>query len=156
MVFGAGMATKKSVGTLGEADLKGKKVFVRADLNVPLDDAQKITDDTRIRASVPTIKFLLEKGAKVILASHLVSDHRAVAVHVLPSLFHALSSQCSICAFPEGWVSGLANVRFEQLVLRIGSWVGREWDAVPCHNGNIYQFDIKFSFVTSVVLMLWW
>jgi hypothetical protein len=71
--FGAGMATKRSVGTLGEADLKGKKVFVRADLNVPLDDAQKITDDTRIRASVPTIKFLLEKGAKVVLASHLVS-----------------------------------------------------------------------------------
>jgi hypothetical protein len=67
------MATKRSVGTLGEADLKGKKVFVRADLNVPLDDAQKITDDTRIRASVPTIKFLLEKGAKVVLASHLVS-----------------------------------------------------------------------------------
>uniref|UniRef100_A0A0A9HQW0 Phosphoglycerate kinase n=1 Tax=Arundo donax TaxID=35708 RepID=A0A0A9HQW0_ARUDO len=65
------MATKRSVGTLGEADLRGKKVFVRADLNVPLDDAQKITDDTRIRASVPTIKFLLEKGAKVILASHL-------------------------------------------------------------------------------------
>ncbi|KAG2656283.1 hypothetical protein PVAP13_1KG072100 [Panicum virgatum] len=65
------MATKRSVGTLGEADLKGKKVFVRADLNVPLDDAQKITDDTRIRASVPTIKFLLEKGAKVVLASHL-------------------------------------------------------------------------------------
>ncbi|WVZ77746.1 hypothetical protein U9M48_025573 [Paspalum notatum var. saurae] len=67
------MATKRSVGTLGEADLRGKKVFVRADLNVPLDDAQKITDDTRIRASVPTVKFLLEKGAKVILASHLAS-----------------------------------------------------------------------------------
>jgi phosphoglycerate kinase len=46
---------------------------VRADLNVPLDDAQKITDDTRIRASIPTIKFLIDKGAKVILASHLVS-----------------------------------------------------------------------------------
>jgi phosphoglycerate kinase len=75
LAFGAGMATKRSVGTLGEADLKGKKVLVRADLNVPLDDAQKITDDTRIRASVPTVKFLLEKGAKVILASHLVSDH---------------------------------------------------------------------------------
>jgi len=55
---------KKSVGTLGEADLKGKKVFVRVDLNVPLD-GKKITDDTRIRASVPTIKYLQEKGAKV-------------------------------------------------------------------------------------------
>ena len=68
------MATKRSVGSLGEADLKGKKVFVRADLNVPLDDAQKITDDNRIRASIPTIKYLLEKGAKVILASHLVRE----------------------------------------------------------------------------------
>jgi len=77
---GSDMATKRSVGTLGEADLKGKKVFVRADLNVPLDDAQKITDDTRIRASVPTIKFLLEKGAKVILASHLVSHPTYPAV----------------------------------------------------------------------------
>ena len=68
------MATKRSVGTLTEADLKGKKVFLRADLiNVPLDDDQNITDDTRIRASVPTIKFLTEKGAKVILDSHPVS-----------------------------------------------------------------------------------
>lgn len=63
---------KKSVGDLTEADLKGKKVFVRADLNVPLDDNQKITDDTRVRAAVPTIKYLIEKGAKVILSSHLV------------------------------------------------------------------------------------
>lgn len=55
---------KKSVSTLGEGDLKGKRVFVRCDLNVPLD-GKKITDDTRIRASVPTIKYLAEKGAKV-------------------------------------------------------------------------------------------
>jgi phosphoglycerate kinase len=66
------MATKRSVGTLTEADLAGKRVFLRADLNVPLDENQRITDDNRIRASVPTIKFLMEKGAKVILASHLV------------------------------------------------------------------------------------
>jgi phosphoglycerate kinase len=63
---------KKSVGDLTAADLKGKKVFVRADLNVPLDENQKITDDTRIRAAVPTIKYLISKGAKVILSSHLV------------------------------------------------------------------------------------
>lgn len=63
---------KKSVGDLSPAELKGKKVFVRADLNVPLDDNQNITDDTRIRAAVPTIKHLITNGAKVILSSHLV------------------------------------------------------------------------------------
>lgn len=63
---------KKSVGDLTSADLKGKKVFVRADLNVPLDGDQNITDDTRIRAAVPTIKYLINNGAKVILSSHLV------------------------------------------------------------------------------------
>merc|ERR1719261_648903 len=61
---------KKSVGDLTEADLKGKKVLVRCDLNVPLD-GKTITDDTRIRASIPTVKYLQEKGAKVLLASHL-------------------------------------------------------------------------------------
>jgi hypothetical protein len=43
-----------------------------ADLNVPLDKEQNITDDTRIRAAVPTLKYLLDKGAKVLLTSHLV------------------------------------------------------------------------------------
>merc|ERR1719424_1809253 len=61
---------KKSVGDMKDADLEGKKVLVRCDLNVPLD-GKTITDDTRIRASVPTVKYLMEKGAKVLLASHL-------------------------------------------------------------------------------------
>ncbi|XP_022845651.1 phosphoglycerate kinase, chloroplastic [Olea europaea var. sylvestris] len=68
---GVASMAKKSVGDLTAADLKGKKVFVRADLNVPLDDNQNITDDTRIRAAVPTIKHLISNGAKVILSSHL-------------------------------------------------------------------------------------
>merc|ERR1719316_1936557 len=61
---------KKSVGDMTEADLKGKKVLVRCDLNVPLD-GKTITDDTRIRASVPTVKYLKDAGAKVLLSSHL-------------------------------------------------------------------------------------
>ena len=63
---------KRSVGDLKEAELKGKVVFVRADLNVPLDDKFNITDDTRIRAAIPTIKYLIGNGAKVVLTSHLV------------------------------------------------------------------------------------
>eukprot|EP00958_Prasinococcus_capsulatus_P004220 scaffold389_cov382-Prasinococcus_capsulatus_cf.AAC.30 len=77
-------AAKKSVGDLdtlltssgwvcaaGEAELKGKVVFVRADLNVPLDGDLNISDDTRIRAAVPTLKYLVDNGAKVLLTSHL-------------------------------------------------------------------------------------
>ena len=64
------LEAKKSVADMTEADLKGKKVLIRCDLNVPLKDGV-IGDDTRIRASVPTVKYLLEKGASVAMCSHL-------------------------------------------------------------------------------------
>lgn len=58
------------IQTLSMADLSNKKILLRADFNVPLDQG-KISDDTRITATIPTIKYLIEKGAKVILLSHL-------------------------------------------------------------------------------------
>ena len=57
--------------TVKDIELKGKKVFVRCDFNVPMDENQNITDNTRIVAALPTIKYLLEQNCKIILASHL-------------------------------------------------------------------------------------
>ncbi|XP_028052591.1 phosphoglycerate kinase, cytosolic-like [Camellia sinensis] len=123
------MATKKRVGTLKETDLKGKKVFVRVDLNVPLDDNLNIIDDTRVRAAVPTIKYLMGHGAKVILASHLGCPKGATPKYSLKPLVPRLSEllgievkmandcigeevQIMVAEIPEGGVPLLENVRF--------------------------------------------
>jgi len=57
--------------TIEELNIKGKKVFIRADFNVPLDDNLSITDDRRIRSTLPTIDYAIDEGAKILLASHL-------------------------------------------------------------------------------------
>jgi phosphoglycerate kinase len=59
------------IRTVDELDVKGKRVFVRVDFNVPLGDDGHVTDDARIRAAIPTLKWLLAHDAKVIVASHL-------------------------------------------------------------------------------------
>ncbi|XP_031500893.1 phosphoglycerate kinase, chloroplastic [Nymphaea colorata] len=120
---------KRSVGDLTEADLRGKRVFVRVDLNVPLDDHQRITDDTRIRASIPTIKYLVDRGAKVILASHLGRPKGVTPKYSLLPLVPRLSEllgfrveraedcigaevEKQVASLPEGRVLLLENVRF--------------------------------------------
>ncbi|XP_002513352.2 phosphoglycerate kinase, cytosolic [Ricinus communis] len=125
------MATKKSVSSLKEADLKGKRVFVRVDLNVPLDDYLNITDDTRIRAAVPTIKYLMDHGARVILCTHLGRPKGVTPKYSLKPLVPRLSellgvevkmaSDCIgeeveklVAEIPEGGVLLLENVRFHK------------------------------------------
>ena len=56
--------------SLDKTHLEGKKVLVRVDFNVPLNESGQITDDTRIRAAIPTIEYLINNSAKVILAAH--------------------------------------------------------------------------------------
>ena len=75
-------AAKKSVGDLKKSELEGKRVLVRSDLNVPMDADKNITDDTRIRAAIPTIQHLVDNGAKVLLTSHLVrSPTNRISLH---------------------------------------------------------------------------
>jgi phosphoglycerate kinase len=121
--------SKKSIANLTEADLAGKRVFVRVDFNVPVENGS-ITDDTRIRAALPTIKDLLAKGAKVILGSHfgrpkgkVVEDMRLTPVgDRLSELLGQPVVKCDDCigaevvaqiaSLPNGGVALLENLRF--------------------------------------------
>src|SRR6478672_3600802 len=115
--------------TLDDLDVAGQKVLLRSDLNVPLDGA-RITDDGRIRASVPTINALLDKGARVIVAAHLgrpkgEPDPKYSLAPVAERLGELLdadvtfasdtvgeSAQAAVAAMPERSVVLLENVRF--------------------------------------------
>ncbi len=79
--------------TVKDVDLKSKNVLMRADFNVPQDDSLKITDDTRIKATLATIKYILQSGArKLILISHLGRpDGKVVAKYSLKSIAERLS-----------------------------------------------------------------
>jgi phosphoglycerate kinase len=109
------------VRTLEDLDVDGKRVLVRVDFNVPLDEDRRITDDSRIRAALPTLKELRDKGARLLLAAHLgrpkdrepefslrpaadrLSDLLGADVELAQDLDHV----------PDGDVVMLENVRYE-------------------------------------------
>jgi phosphoglycerate kinase len=119
----------KHIDDLG--DLRGKRVLVRSDLNVPLD-GDVITDDGRIRASVPTISKLVEKGARVVVAAHLgrpkgAPDPKYSLAPVASRLGELLgqdvafatdtvcdSARATVDALEDGQVAVLENVRFNE------------------------------------------
>jgi len=72
--------------TIEDVDLKGKRCFIRVDFNVPIDQFGNITDDTRIKAALPTINYAIDEGAKVILASHMGRPKGIVAPHLSMNL----------------------------------------------------------------------
>ena len=120
--------------TIDDLDVAGKRVLVRADLNVPLDGT-RITDDGRIRASVPTLQALLGRGAKVIVTAHLGrpkgEDPAADAKYSLAPVAERLSellgkpvafatdtvgpsAQATVAALQDGEIALLENVRFNK------------------------------------------
>ncbi len=121
---------KKTVANLTDAEVAGKRVLVRADFNVPQDDQGAITDDTRIRAALPTIQMLMDKGAKVLLSSHMGRPKGKVNETMrltpvatrLSELLGKPVTMCSDCvgdavasvvaAMGNGDVALLENVRF--------------------------------------------
>jgi len=116
--------------TVDQADVRGKRALVRNDFNVPLDDGE-VTDDLRVRASVPTLKWLVEHGAKVVCCSHLGRpkgrrDERYSLAPVVPVLAGHLGSDVAFVddvageearraahGLGEGQVLLLQNLRFE-------------------------------------------
>jgi phosphoglycerate kinase len=109
------------VRTLEDLDVEGKRVLVRVDFNVPLDEDRNITDDARIQAALPTLKELREKGARLLLASHLGRpkgpDAKFSLKPVAERLSELLDTEVVLAEdldhVPDGDVVMLENVRFD-------------------------------------------
>jgi len=141
--------------TLKDIEVRNKRVFVRVDFNVPLDDNGVITDDTRIRAALPTIRYLREQSAKIILASHLgrpkggfearysvaPAAHRlaellGVQVPVLPDCIGP-EIEARVAAMTPGDIVMLENLRFHAAEEKNGA----EFAKALARLGEVYVND---------------
>lgn len=142
--------------TIRDYDLSGKRVLIRVDFNVPLDDTQNITDDNRIQAALPTIQYALEQGAsRVVLMSHLgrpkgqrneTMSLKPVAEHLIKTLKRPVI-QCSDCvgsvvqeeiqSAPKNAVIMLENLRFHKAETENDQAFAKELSVF----GNIYVND---------------
>src|SRR2546426_12107985 len=100
-----------------DLDLKGKRVLVRVDFNVPVKDG-KVADDTRIKASLPTIRYILEKGGKAVLVSHLgrpdgKADPKFSLKPVASRLQELIAKPVDFGEPKDGTITLLENVRFD-------------------------------------------
>jgi len=136
---------KRSIASLSSTDLSGKSVLVRVDFNVPLDDHGVITDDTRIRAALPTIRDLLGKGAKVILAAHfgrpkgqVVDDLRLTPVaDRLGKLLGQPVAKTDSCIGPEAAAQAAALQPGQALLLENVRFFKEEEENDPAFAGQL-------------------
>ena len=116
--------TLEGIKSIESFPLEDKRLFLRLDLNVPLDENGRITDDTRIRAAMPTIRYAIDKGAKIVLASHLGRpkggpDPKYSLEPVAEYLTEALKKEIILVEEPRGHAAKalLAGLKPSQIIL---------------------------------------
>lgn len=115
----------RSIDTLSEAELRGKRVLVRAGLDVPVTEAGEVTDLFRVRRAVPTLQFLVDKGARVVIISHVGRDphesnapvaeslRKHIAVSFVPDLLGVVARQ-AVAGLRDGEILMLENLRQDE------------------------------------------
>lgn len=115
--------TLEGIRSIEHFPMEDKRLFLRLDLNVPMDDEGKITDDTRLRAAMPTIKYAIERGAKIVLSSHLGRpkgvDKKFSLEPIAAYLTEALKKEIILVEEPRGHAPRalLAGLKPSQIIL---------------------------------------